>query len=145
MHHLHSNLFRIHRVLLGLVVAITLLTAVQQIFHVEMFIPTAFGANDCPGGLPGPLDVATAFWTNTPISPEQGNEYLKCEIQNIYNIGFYVAVGLATIMVVIGGIRYTTAGGNSSEAGEAKTMIKEALIGLGIALLAASFTAFLQS
>lgn len=140
-HRVRSILFRFHRALFAFSIGLSLFLTMQGM-EVGFWTPSASAA--CEGGLPGIMDIANPFFEQLPGTFDR-DAYLKCEIQNIYNIGFYVAVGLATIMVIIGGIRYTTAGGNSSEAGEAKTMIKEALIGLGIALLAAAFTAFLQS
>jgi cytochrome c biogenesis protein CcdA len=44
--------------------------------------------------------------------------------------------GLATLFLMVGGVRYLTAGGNPRSAEEGKAAIKSALIGYGLAALA---------
>lgn len=68
---------------------------------------------------------------------------LRTEVENIYDWGFGIAVGLAIVFVTLGGIRYSTAQGNSSKVGAAKEMIYNALIGLGIAILGYAIITFL--
>lgn len=57
--------------------------------------------------------------------------------------------GLATLVctffIVVGGIRYMTSSGNPEKLFQAKTVLKNALIGLVIVLAAASLTGILHS
>jgi hypothetical protein len=57
-------------------------------------------------------------------------------LDNIVNI-FSAIVGIiAVIMIIVGGLRYITSGGDSSKVGSAKTTIIYALVGLVIVVLA---------
>lgn len=57
-------------------------------------------------------------------------------IANFYSFAFLIAGFLAFVMIVYGGVRYTFSGGNHSYKEEAKEAIKQALIGLGLLLVA---------
>lgn len=57
-------------------------------------------------------------------------------IANFYSFAFLIAGFLAFVMIVYGGVRYTFSGGNSSSKEEAKEAIKQALLGLGLLLVA---------
>ncbi len=54
----------------------------------------------------------------------------------IVNILLFLIGGLSVIMLIWGGIRYTTSGGNSSSVTAAKNTIMYAIIGLIVAFLA---------
>ena len=54
---------------------------------------------------------------------------------NIINTLIYVIGAIAVIMIVIGGLRYTISGGDSSQINGAKNTILYAVVGLVIALL----------
>jgi Type IV secretion system pilin len=47
-----------------------------------------------------------------------------------------ILVGLATLFLTIGGVRYLMAGRDPGEVGKAKTALKSAAIGYGLAILA---------
>ena len=57
-------------------------------------------------------------------------------IKNVINGLLYVVGALAVIMLVWGGIRYTTSAGNSNSVSAAKNTILYAIIGLVVAFLA---------
>ena len=57
-------------------------------------------------------------------------------IKNVVNALLYVIGALSVIMLIWGGIRYTTSAGNSSSVQAAKNTILYAIIGLVVALLA---------
>ncbi|MBN9398454.1 hypothetical protein BGO18_00180 [Candidatus Saccharibacteria bacterium 47-87] len=57
-------------------------------------------------------------------------------ITTITNTLLFVAGALAVIMIIIGGIRYATSGGNASNVTAAKNTILYAIVGLIIAFLA---------
>ena len=52
------------------------------------------------------------------------------------NVLLFIVGAVAVIMIVIGGLRYVTSGGNSSSISAAKNTILYAVIGLIVALLA---------
>jgi hypothetical protein len=55
-----------------------------------------------------------------------------------------VGLGIAVIILIIGGIRYLTSGGDAEKAGGAKNMIINAIIGIIIILAAAFVLALVQ-
>ena len=57
-------------------------------------------------------------------------------ITNITNTLLFITGALAVIMVIFGGIRYATSGGNASSVTAAKNTILYAIVGLIIAFLA---------
>ena len=56
--------------------------------------------------------------------------------QTVTNILLYIIGAVSVIMLVIGGIRYTVSGGDSSQVTSAKNTILYAIIGIVVALLA---------
>lgn len=56
--------------------------------------------------------------------------------KTVVNVLLYVIGAISVIMLIIGGIRYTISGGNSTHVTAAKNTIMYALIGLIIAFLA---------
>lgn len=60
----------------------------------------------------------------------------------IVNILLYIIGAIAVIMLIIGGIRYVTSGGDSSAVTAAKNTILYAIIGIIIALLAYAIVNF---
>ncbi len=57
-------------------------------------------------------------------------------IKTITNVLLFVIGAVAVIMIILGGIRYTTSNGDSSQITAAKNTILYAVIGLVVALLA---------
>ncbi len=57
-------------------------------------------------------------------------------ITTVTNILLFIVGALAVIMIIIGGIRYATSGGNTSSVTAAKNTILYAIVGLIIAFLA---------
>ncbi len=79
--------------------------------------------------------------TNSPLYPLKD---LAKYVGNWYTALFYLAVVLAIIQIFRGGIEYSIAAGNSSKTEEAKGYIVEAVVGLGVALLAAGILVLLR-
>jgi hypothetical protein len=68
--------------------------------------------------------------------------------QVIDNLRFWIMVllaGVATLFLTIGGLRYLSAGGDPSEVERAKSALKSAAIGYGLAVLAPVLLGILQS
>ncbi|HMI09088.1 MAG TPA: pilin [Candidatus Saccharimonadales bacterium] len=72
----------------------------------------------------------------------KGATDLGARIKTIVNILLYVLGAIAVVMIVIGGIRYTTSNGDSSAMTSAKNTILYAVVGLVIAILSYSIVNF---
>jgi hypothetical protein len=66
-------------------------------------------------------------------------------ITNITNWITGILAGLATLFLTIGGLRYLMAGGDPSEVERAKTALRSAAIGYGLAILAPVIVTILKS
>ncbi len=71
-----------------------------------------------------------------------GQPQLGTRITDIVNILLYLLGAIAVIMIVIGGIRYTTSNGDSGSIKSAKDTILYAVVGLIIAILAFAIVNF---
>jgi ABC-type Fe3+ transport system permease subunit len=68
---------------------------------------------------------------------------LGAKIKIIVNILLYILGAIAVVMIVIGGIRYTTSNGDSSAITSAKNTILYAVVGLVVAILAYALVNFI--
>lgn len=64
-------------------------------------------------------------------------------IKNVVNIMLFVLGAAAVIMVVVGGIKYTVSGGDSSAVKSAKDTILYAIVGVVVAVLAYAIVNFI--
>jgi hypothetical protein len=80
----------------------------------------------------GANQAAGEACTTTP-STDQG---LNNTIRNIINVLSAIVGVVAVIMIIVGGFRYITSGGDSAQIASAKNTLLYALIGLVIAALA---------
>lgn len=71
-----------------------------------------------------------------------GAPSLGSQIQTIVNVLLYMLGAIAVVMIVIGGIRYTTSNGEGNAITSAKNTILYAVIGLVIAILAYAIVNF---
>lgn len=71
-----------------------------------------------------------------------GEKSLGERIQTIVNIMLFILGAIAVIMIVIGGIKYTTSNGDSSAITSAKNTILYAVVGLVVAILAYAIVNF---
>ena len=63
-------------------------------------------------------------------------------IQDVTNVLLFVIGAVAVIMIIIGGIRYTTSNGDSNQVTAAKNTILYGVIGVIVALLAFAIVSF---
>ncbi len=70
---------------------------------------------------------------------------LGARIQTVVNILLYILGAIAVVMIVIGGISYTTSNGDSSKIKTAKDTILYAVVGLVVAILAYAIVNFVIS
>lgn len=73
-------------------------------------------------------------------APNQGA--IENGIKNVVNVLLYLLGAIAVIMIVVGGIKYTTSNGDSSGVTSAKNTILYSVIGLVVALLAYAIVNF---
>ena len=74
-----------------------------------------------------------------------GQTPLGTQIKTIVNILLYILGAIAVVMIVIGGVRYTTSNGDSGAIKSAKDTILYSVIGLVVAILAYSIVNFVLS
>lgn len=67
---------------------------------------------------------------------------LQSRLQTIVNILLFILGAIAVIMIVIGGIRYTTSNGDASATKGAKDTILYSVVGLVVAILAYAIVSF---
>jgi hypothetical protein len=67
---------------------------------------------------------------------------VETRIKTIVNMILYILGAIAVIMIVIGGVRYTTSGGDAGGVSGAKNTILYAVVGLVIAIMAYAIVNF---
>lgn len=95
--------------------------------------------------VPAPAYADVAGEIQSGVDSIGGNKEkatLGGRLKDVVNILLYVLGAIAVIMIVIGGIRYTTSNGESSQISSAKNTILYAVIGLIIAVMAYSIVNF---
>lgn len=103
-------------------------------------IPHPSQAQIMSGGEQAPTETQTKEYTPLVIvpglnDPESGGSKLPSYLSNLFMFAISIAGVLAVIVIVIGGIRYISSDAISGKS-EGKAMIKEAVWGLVLAMLA---------
>jgi hypothetical protein len=75
-------------------------------------------------------------------SCNSGDSTVKGTIASIIKILFFIVGIVAVVMIIIGGFRYITSNGDSSQIASAKNTIIYALVGLVVAVMAQAIVAF---
>ena len=78
---------------------------------------------------------ATSAGTSTPTDA-------NVVIKNVTNIMFFIIGAVSVIMLIYGGIRYTTSGGNTNSVTAAKNTVIYSIVGLVISILAYAIVNF---
>lgn len=65
-----------------------------------------------------------------------------CAFNNITNAALFLIGAVSVLMLIYGGIRYTTSGGNAKSVTDAKNTILYAIVGIVVALLAFAIVNF---
>ena len=107
----------------------TLMVAVM-VFGVSIIYQT--GNTEIAGAINSEITSgmnATSAGTSTPTD-------VNVVIKNVTNIMFFIIGAVSVIMLIYGGIRYTTSGGNANNVTAAKNTIMYSIVGLIIAILA---------
>jgi len=71
-----------------------------------------------------------------------GQDSLPTTIETVVNLLFFVLGVIAVIIIIIGGIKFTTSNGDSAQIKSAKDTILYAIVGLVVALLAYAIVRF---
>ena len=113
----------------------TLMVAVM-VFGVSIIYQT--GNTEIAGAINSEITSgmnATSAGTSTPTNA-------NVVIKNVTNIMFFIIGAVSVIMLIYGGIRYTTSGGNANSVTAAKNTIMYSIIGLVVAILAFAVVQF---
>lgn len=76
------------------------------------------------------------------VGGNENNTSLEDNLKTIVNILLFLIGAVAVIMIIIGGIRYTTSNGDSSSMTSAKNTILYAVVGLIVAIMAYAIVNF---
>ena len=94
-------------------------------------------------------EIIFYYLASAPTKPSEqvgnvdgGNVDLQITVRNILNVVFTMVGVIAVIMVIIGGINYTTSQGDPEKIKKAKSTILYGIIGLIISLLAFAIVSF---
>jgi hypothetical protein len=79
---------------------------------------------------------------NTGIGGSLGNKSLQTTIGSIINVVLGLLGVIAVVIILVGGFKWMTAGGNEEKVTEARTMIFQGIIGLAIILSAWAIALF---
>lgn len=83
------------------------------------------------------------IWTaNNCDGPSDYDEVVKTPAQNVVNTLLYIVGILSVVMIIYGGIQYTTSAGDAAKVNKAKNTILYAVVGLIIAVLAYAIVNF---
>lgn len=97
-------------------------------------ITTPASAADCSGGINGGVSAGIDCANNGQVPTTLfGNGSI---FTTVVNVLLFIIGAISVIMLIWGGIRYTTSAGNASSVTAAKNTIMYAIIGLVIAFLA---------
>lgn len=102
--------------------------------HTSQYTSTFFG--DCSEAPPDANGISDGLTVN-------GENVILCTVRLAFN---WVAIGVSTIvviMVVVGAIQYTTAGGSQEQAKKAIDIIRNAILALVLYMLMWAFLNFL--
>ncbi len=96
--------------------------------------------------LPVTVGAANAFsscdGSDSVLCQKQKTDSLPTFIKTIVNTLLYVLGAVSVIMIIIGGIRYTTSMGEAKDIEGAKNTVMYAVVGLVVALLAYAIVNF---
>lgn len=101
-------------------------------------IPAVVYAGDdlVTGGLCGGVEVSPDQTGNCQQSASGAGDRVSQLLRTVINIFSWIVGVIAVIMIIVGGLKYITSGGDSGNVSSAKNTILYALVGLVIVALA---------
>jgi len=126
--------------------SITLVALAITAFGFALFAPATSLASTkgelCSGAN---LDISGDSTNCTPKGEEKAEDSINALIKKIVNILSIIVGVAAVIMIIYGGFRYVTSGGDSGNITTAKNTIIYALVGLVVVALAQGIVRFVLS
>ncbi|MBQ3293921.1 hypothetical protein IJG96_02195 [Candidatus Saccharibacteria bacterium] len=108
-----------------------------------VLVVAGLGAAALPAAMPAYAEPASNLINNGINATNlNGGNNLEGTVTNVINVVLYVVGILAVVMVIIGGVKYTTSGGDQAAVTSAKNTILYGIIGLVIAILAYAIVNF---
>jgi Type IV secretion system pilin len=80
--------------------------------------------------------IVLVVWLAPPAVAQAADPTLEQVIDRLRTVLVGLLVGLATLLLTVGGVRYLLAGGDPSQVEKAKITLRSAAIGYGLAVLA---------
>ena len=117
-------------------ILISTLTVAVMVFGVSIIYQT--GNTEIAGAINSEITSgmnATSAGTSTPTNA-------NVVIKNVTNTMFFIIGAVSVIMLIYGGIRYTTSGGNANSVTAAKNTVIYSIVGLVISILAYAIVNF---
>ena len=117
-------------------ILISTLTVAVMVFGVSIIYQT--GNTEIAGAVNSEITSgmnATSAGTSTPTNA-------NVVIKNVTNTMFFIIGAVSVIMLIYGGIRYTTSGGNANSVTAAKNTVIYSIVGLVISILAYAIVNF---
>ena len=114
-----------------LTIVTTFLAALPLVVITPVYAAEGIQQNLCAGAN---LDVNTDC--NTGITDQQAQQKINNILHTIINFFSLIVGVVSVIMIIYGGLKYITSGGDSGNVGSARNTIIYALIGLVIVALA---------
>ena len=90
----------------------------------------------------GKTSADCAKWGSLATDPDCGAGDLNATIQNIINTIIFVIGIVAVVMVILGGVQYSTSQGDAGKVKKAKDTIMYGIIGIVISILAFAIVNF---
>ena len=120
-------------------------TKLRVVLGVALVVMGAVGAG-VPVGAAGKCDGLTAVECaqlgTTETDPNSGTDDLMGTIQLIINLVIFAVGIIAVVMVILGGIQYSTSQGDAGKVKKAKDTIMYGIIGMVVAILAFAIVNF---
>jgi glucose uptake protein GlcU len=132
--------------------SLTLTLGLMVSLLVPVFTPALASAQTTPAGGTGSggsginpfggCQAAAGVGGDSSVCVAAGKQDFTTLMKNIINTILLVLGMIAVIMIIIGGIRYTTSNGESAQITSAKNTILYAVVGLVVAILAYAIVNF---
>lgn len=95
-----------------------------------------------PAGAINVFDSCRGANANTSVCNAKNNDNANQLVRNVISTLLFVVGIVSIIMIIVGGIRYTTSNGDSSKITAAKNTVLYSVVGLVVALLAYAIVNF---
>ncbi|MDB5165234.1 MAG: hypothetical protein JWM00_124 [Candidatus Saccharibacteria bacterium] len=105
-------------------------------------VPMVVGVTNAGAVCDSTSSARDCIEAGSDIKTGSGNTSLVDQIKTVVNILLFILGAIAVIMIIVGGIRYTTSNGDSSAITSAKNTILYSIVGLVVALLAYAIVNF---